>query len=646
MGPEGDDRSILARLRRARAEDPTAFAVRGVLALLLVLLVVRIAFGPNPWQDGVAERLAEGHKLRPVDYAQTWGWWTAAGIAPVLAALLASMPRWLVRDEAARVKRFARPGPAGRAFLAITAAAMLAGAILALPRMSQSLFEDERYNVRWSIDGFYHRDRAGELRFHEPSWIDTFWYYEWPNNHVPHTILARMSVKTWRAVARPAHRLVSEPALRVPAFLAGLVSIGGIALLGWRLGHPGAGAAAAWLLAVHPWHVRYASEARGYSLALALVPLTLVALFRALHRGTWGRWALFGVAQFLLLWTYPATLWFAVVFNAAAAVQILSRHRGTPALRGQITRWLMANLAGALLWIRLMAPNLAQFAEYLKTPDQEQIDMRWLQDVLSFLFAGAPWGRPTLNENYFELSDLAATDPTLVWAVAAALMLLLLLGLARLLTSRGPAAISAGALLLAPLLMVAAGTRGEAHVHPQYLTLALPGLALFVGVGLETLTRPLGRRGAAATLAIAIVAYAAFTGTQRHELRTRSIQPFRESVELTRPTLDPRAPENVAITTVAFSFPATYYDPRVHQIRSVEQLEAFMREADAEERALFVNLGRPNLAARRSRELMALVRNPELFEDVAFLPGILSRGARQVFRYRGRDAEGRLSDPG
>ena len=646
MGPEGDDRSVLARLRRARAQDPAAFAVRGVLALLLVLLVLRIVFGSNPWQDGVAERLAEGHKLRPLDYAQTWGWWTAAGIAPVLAALLASMPRWLVRDEAARVKRFARPGPAGRAFLAITASAMLAGAILALPRMSQSLFEDERYNVRWSIDGFYHRDRAGELRFHEPSWIDTFWYYEWPNNHVPHTILARMSVKTWRAVARPAHRLVSEPALRVPAFLAGLVSIGGIALLGWRLGHPGAGAAAAWLLAVHPWHVRYASEARGYSLALALVPLTLVALFRALHRGTWGRWALFGVAQFLLLWTYPATLWFAIVFNAAAAVQILSGHRGTPALRGQITRWLMANLAGALLWVRLMAPNLAQFADYLKTPDQEQIDMRWLQDVLSFLIAGAPWGRPTLNENYFELSDLAATDPTLVWAAAAALMLLLLLGLARLLTSRGPAAISAGALLLAPLLMVAAGTRGEAHVHPQYLTLALPGLALFVGVGLETLTRPLGWRGAAATLAIAIVAYAAFTGTQRHELRTRSIQPFRESVELTRPTLDPQAPENAAITTVAFSFPATYYDPRVHQIRSVEQLEAFMREADAEERALFVNLGRPKLAARRSRELMALVRNPELFEDVAFLPGILSRGARQVFRYRGRDAEERLNDPG
>jgi uncharacterized membrane protein len=392
--------------------------------------------------------------------------------------------------------------------------------------------------------------------------------------------------------------------------------------------------------------VRYASEARGYSLALALVPLSLVALFRALHRGSWRRWALFGGAQFLLLWTYPATLWFAVVFNAAAAVQIFRCHRDTAALRGQLTRWLMANLAGALLWIRLMAPNLAQFAEYLKTPDQEEIDMRWLQDVLSFLFAGAPWGRPTLNEKYFELSDLAANSPALVWAFAAALLALLLVGLVRLLAARGPAAISAGALLLAPLLMVAAGTRGEAHVHPQYLTLALPGLALFVAVGLQTLTRPLGLRGAAATLAVAIVAYAAFTATQRHELRTRSIQPFRESVELTRPTLDPRAPENADIVTATFSFPATYYDPLGERVPSAKRLRRMMREADAAGHTLFVNLGRPGLAARRQKELMALVRDPELFEEVAFLPGILSRGSRQVFRYRGRRAEGTLSDPG
>jgi hypothetical protein len=646
MGPEDADRSVLGRLRRARAEDPTAFAVRGTLALLLLLLLLRLAFGANPWQDGVAERLAEGAKVRPIDYARTWGWWTAAAVAPLLAAALLGVRRWLVRDEPPVVARFAPPGRAGRGVRLAVAGAVLAGALLALPRLSQSLFEDERYNVRWSIDGFYHVDRTGKLRFHEPSWSDTFWHYEWPNNHVPHTVLARLCVKTWRAIARPAHSLVSEPALRVPAFLAGLASIGGIALLGWRLGYARGGAAAAWLLAVHPWHLRYASEARGYSLALALAPLALVSLFRALHRGTWRRWALFGGAQFLLLWTYPATLWFAVVFNSVALFQIRREHGGTQALRGQLARWGIVNLAGALVWIRLMAPNLAQFAEYLRTPNQEDLDLAWLRDVLGFLFAGAPWGRATPNPHYVELSDRAASDPVLVWGFAAVLIALLCVGLVRLLAARGAAAASAAALLLSPLLMVAAGTRGEAHVHPQYLTLALPGLALCVGLGLDALGARLGARGGAALLAGAIAAYAAFSGAQRHELRMRSIQPFRESVELTRPTLDPRAPENARILTATFSFPATYYDPLVQRIGSAKELRRLMRRADAEGLALFVNLGRPGLAARRQRELMALVEDPERFEEVAFLPGILSRGARQVWRYRGSGAGAALSGPG
>jgi hypothetical protein len=117
-------------------------------------------------------------------------------------------------------------------------------------------------------------------------------------------------------------------------------------------------------------------------------------------------------------------------------------------------------------------------------------------------------------------------------------------------------------------------------------------------------------------------------------------------VELTRPTLDPLAPENADIVTATFSFPATYYDPLGHRVPSAKHLKRLMREADAAGRTLFVNLGRPRLAARRQKELTALVRDPDLFDDVAFLPGILSRGARQVFRYRGRDAEGRLNDPG
>ena len=51
--------------------------------------------------------------------------------------------------------------------------------------------------------------------------------------------------------------------------------------------------------------------------------------------------------------------------------------------------------------------------------------------------------------------------------------------------------------------------------------------------------------GPPSPLALLLIAgYAAFTGRIRHRLMSRSMEPFRESVEMTRPTLNPNAPEN------------------------------------------------------------------------------------------------------
>jgi hypothetical protein len=63
-----------------------------------------------------------------------------------------------------------------------------------------------------------------------------------------------------------------------------------------------------------------------------------------------------------------------------------------------------------------------------------------------------------------------------------------------------------------------------------------------------------------------------------------------------------------------------------------EHLEHWMEVARESDRELFVNIGRPRLAERRHPELMALVH--EHFEEVAAFDGILSRGARAVYRYR------------
>lgn len=613
-----------------REEDPTLFRVRVVLLVLIVACVARL-LDDNPWSDGIAERLAKNAPVRPVDYADTWGWWTAAFIAPVLAALFALAPRWLAGDDPERPEH--APAPRTRAFTVLVAAAVLAGGVLALPRLSQSLFEDERYNVQWSIDGFYIADgRTGKLRFHEPSWSDTFWHYEWPNNHVPHTILARLSLSAWRALARPDHRMVNERALRLPTFLAGMASIGALGLALWRFGHPAAGVAAAWILALHPWHLRYASEARGYSLALCLLSLALVAAAGVLERGSWRRWSAFGLLQLVLLWTYAASVYYVLFLNAVLVGLVFATHRGTPALRPQLVRWLVVGLFGALVWIHMMAPNLAQFREYVKTPTQEKMDAAWFRDVGSFLVSGMPWGRARANPVFTELSDRAAAAPVLVASFVGAAVLLVVAGALRWLAVGGLRRALVPVLLIPALLSVSLALRADSHLHPQYKILALPGLVMLACLGLEGMLRPLGRRACGAGLAAAVLAFAAFTQAPRAELRSRAIQPWRDSVSLTRTDPDPVSPANEEVITVSWSFPPRYYDPRIRRV-DAENLLLAMAEADRRGVPLYANIGRPALAKRRNPEIAEIVA--EHFDEVAHLPGILSRGQRQVLRYRG-----------
>ncbi len=621
----------LTSLREARARDAATFWVKGVLLTLCVACALRLVIGDDPWTGGVAERVADGAHVRSVDYARTWGWWSAAGTLLVLLALLATLPRWLDRRAAPVVDALA-PQHASRGVVAWVAAAVLAGAVLGLPRLSQSLFEDEEYNVQWSIDGFWYTDREDKLRFHEPSWSDTLWHYKEPNNHVPHSILARLSVGIGRLVARPDGRMVPEAALRTPAFLAGLGSIAVVALLAVGLGHPGAGVAAAWLLALHPWHLRYLSEARGYTLALLLLSLCPWLLVRCLHCGTWGRWAAYGAAQFLLLWTYPSTLWFVALLNLTAVASVLLLHRNGPALGSQLVRWAIVGLAGALAWGRLMAPNVAQFLDYSRRDSIDRMDRIWFQDVGAFLATGMPWGRPGSNPRHVELSDLALAHPALVGTALAAMLALVLVGVVRWCAAGGFRARLAWVLMLPAPLAIMFGLQSGAPTHPQYLIPVLPALALLWGVGLETLARPLGRRGGAALIVVALALFAAGTQPMRSLLRERPIQPWRESVEATRPTLDPLAPENQRIITVSFYFPPIYYDPLVHRIREPEHLDYWMNEARRSQSELFINIGRPRLAERRHPELMALAR--EHFEEVETFDGILSRGQRRVFRYR------------
>src|SRR5690606_39114004 len=137
---------------------------------------------------------------------------------------------------------------------------MLACAAVNAPRLAHSLWDDEEYTLRRIVLGSYRVNDKGEPKLKEVPWSDTFWYYGKPNNHFLNSISARLSNSAWRVVARPTGLQFSEVGLRLPAFLAGILSIGAWAFLLRILGFPAAGALAAWLIVLHPWHMRFVPE--------------------------------------------------------------------------------------------------------------------------------------------------------------------------------------------------------------------------------------------------------------------------------------------------------------------------------------------------------------------------------------------------
>jgi hypothetical protein len=612
-----------------------------VLWFLLVVLVAYLVFGDNPWEDGLGKRLREGKGARGHDYWVTYGYWVVAADALVLALLLRFHRLWRAPGEAPRCPEFARPEarlhPVGWLLVAL---AIATSASLAYTRLDQSLWDDEETSTRAYIVGNYRVDDEGNLDFRESDLRENLLRYLSPNNHIVHNLIARIVHNCWSAVAAPEDRRANDFVLRLPAFVFGMTSLASLAYFLWRMGFPWAGVFSAWFLALHPWHLRYASEARGYSLVLTLIPLVWALLLDALHHGSWRRWTVFGGAQFVLLWAFPMAVYLLCLTNLLVLGAILTRHRGD-ARAQQGARWFTVNLFGAMLWALLMAGNIAQMIEWLERKGFHDLGGRWLEKTLSYVFSGMAWSYRWRGADpaYAELADVATQTPWLFYAAVGATVALLLLGTLRLLRGEGYRPwVSLLLLVPGPLAWYVGYLRGQPML-PWYLVFVLSLFAALVGLGATSALRWVRPPVLSAALTVTVCAvYLAglvtWTAEARNALRSRSFQPYKESVLLTRGTLDPFAPGQDEILTVSFSDPPDYYDPRVGFFETIVEFVAWLERADRENRPLYVTLGRVPKATKHHPELMALVEREDLFERVAFLYGFEPKMSRQIYLYR------------
>ena len=165
-------------------------------------------------------------------------------------------------------------------------------------------------------------------------------FQDFPNLTDINMTLYYAALAAWLAIGGGAE---NELFLRLPSALAGALTVPVLFGLVRRISGPNAAALAAALLATNAFFIRYAQEARGYSLVTLLATVATWLFLEGLRRRSWRVWAAYAVVSTAALYTHFFVA-FVLVAHLSAAPFII----GGPAIRTRLQR--MATL------FRLRAP--------------------------------------------------------------------------------------------------------------------------------------------------------------------------------------------------------------------------------------------------------------------------------------------------
>jgi len=635
---QGLRKRIAARLRRLGP----ARCSRAVLAVGAAATAIYLVVAPKPWLLQWSGRSADLLE----HYVPYYCWWGGLIALAGLLLLAVAAPWWtkplpVAVLSGAEERRMEQARHTPRWFWPLVGAAMLITAVLGAQRLHFSFWDDEHYTARRFASGHFKQMDDGSVRFRERGWGYAFYDYRMPNNHILHSLLAQGSVRVWRVFRDRDGLPYSEAAMRVPAYLFGILSVAALAWLLKELGLARAGVLAAFLLAVHPWHMRYASEARGYSLVLFLLPLLLACWLQAMRTGWWRWWIAFGVAQFCLLYTYPAVLYPVAALNMATVVLLLARRPLDVAPFVPLSRWFVAGAAGALAFLWLFLPCVPQMREYLAGGlASGAMNAGWWNDFGAHLFAGVTWFRSgDVNAPQPELRAMMLARPWLSAAVLGSAALLAMAGLARWISRGWLSAVTALVFFLPAGLAWWLAVRSGTFLYTWYLIYMLPGAVAAVAIGFDTLgawsRRPLVR-GALPAVALAafVAAYLVLVADAPRWLLTKSIQPLREAALAARGTIEPNYAGREKVITASLINPLYYYDPHRSSFDDMPGLLALAREADGSGKEFLVHIGIPGVANYNEPDIYRLLTDSGCFEKVASLPGYDPTLDRIVVRYR------------
>jgi len=624
-----------------RGGPPRARRLLALAALALVAGLVALPW-PGALPSGPGFTSPSGRPFYDTIAAALF--WVAAVNAALCALLAATASLW-ARALALPEPPVAPPRPGARLVVGLVLAALVAVA-LRVPLASGSVWWDEAWSLRRVVVGAAVPDAAepGRVVVERPGWSRVLWDYRKPTNHVLYNLTGRAAVDAWRALRGDAAWSFSERAFRLPALLASGASV---ALFGWwvaQWGIAGAGVAAAWLFALHPWHLRYGAEGRGYAFMLLFAVAACLAMIQALRSGSWRAWLAFAASQFLLIWSQPSALLLAVALGACAGLGAVGRARG-PARRVLLARCAVANLLAAMFIAQVMAPNVAQAVHW----DNVQRDSRAIHAlVFRELWSRATTGMAVATvaeadppEAFPSLASLAEARPWMAPVVIGVLPLLAALGWLRLLARRGPERLTLLGLGAGAALFIAVTWAQYLFFYERFVLYLLLPVGAGLVVGLVTVLDampgvPVRARGAwrALGLAAALAGYQWLVAPQTAVLLTRPIAPMRDVAErlLAESGGDPRGSLRAGLG-LGGGMPRVY-DPWLRPVRSLEQVVQLEREAARRGVPFFMVYGYPGQNQRRHPEVLARLDDPDRYRGVARFDGVEPNFTYRILRHR------------
>jgi hypothetical protein len=637
----------------------TAGIFRWLLALWAGFCFLWVAAAPKPW---MTRAFAEGGvKQVPVREYALAGLWIGLLVSGVLALVLLALHRWWGAAGAVPV----RPGPArpktnrgaAWAFWLAVSGIVLFAIWQRRPAMTLSFWGDEGWMFCDFVHGKWQATSKGSsiqeyLRFNQVDWLQAFFGDQSGNNHWLATLLQRVVLKTWQEFGGHPEWSFREWVIRLVPLAGGVGSL--VLLAGWIrwMGRPVAALIATAFMALHPWHVRFSVEARGYSLMLCFFILTLWALMKALQEGRKRDWILVGLAQFFMMYSWKGGVYALVLVNLVVAARLLWGPMPDPTRRRvAVVRWMAAGLLGALFFIPLAMPSQLQMRKSIEEVRRRAKPMEgeWRRNIAAETLTGIPWvEQDAKNPREVSLQRLARKQPW-TWPAVWGLILIFGIGLARLFRQdRLLAAMCTAVLVSGVVAAVHFKYSLRVELLTWYLLYNIPVLALLASVAVtpglsrKPLWQPQARRAWPHTAGwltaggLLLGGMTALGAPMIKDLQRHPRENLKRAWKMTRGSHERRGFDQPSKIYTGWLWRHTFaYEPRGDMyVRTREALYAKMELARKNDGEFYMIVGIRELCEMICGDVMKELKDPAKFEHLGTLWGVESLNTLDLYKMK------------